>query len=77
MSERNDSIRTRRDVLRGAGRAVAAVALAAIAGLAIFSRRGDGDEHRCIALGLCRGCGKFRRCALPAALSAKQARKKA
>ena len=65
---------SRREFLKAAGR------LAALGGLGILVfrllrrtgvRRPAGSET-CVNDGLCRGCGAFAGCGLPAALSAKQ-----
>ncbi|MCX7030071.1 MAG: hypothetical protein NTU62_08125 [Spirochaetes bacterium] len=64
---------SRREFLRTAGRAIALGGL----GVLVFRllrrggvRRPSGTET-CVNDGLCRGCGAFAGCGLPAALSAK------
>ena len=65
---------SRREFLRTAGRLVAIGGLGAL----VFRllRRGSGTlpagTETCANDGLCRGCGAFAGCGLPAALSAKQ-----
>ena len=65
---------SRREFLRTAGRLIALGGL----GVLVFrllhrtgARRSAGAET-CVNEGLCRGCGAFAGCGLPAALSAKQ-----
>jgi len=66
---------SRREFLRGLGRNAALAGLAAVAaGLIARGGRAGGSE-RCINQGICRGCGVFEDCHLPAAFSAKQAMK--
>ncbi|MCE5328679.1 MAG: hypothetical protein LLG01_19950 [Planctomycetaceae bacterium] len=62
---------TRRGMFGALARIGAAAALAA-AGAAVSVFR-DTDGQSCVNRGLCRGCGVFSNCGLPAALSAKQA----
>jgi hypothetical protein len=65
---------SRREFLRTAGRLIALGGL----GILVFRllRGGRGSRpagaETCVNEGLCRGCGAFAGCGLPAALSAKQ-----
>jgi hypothetical protein len=64
-------LESRREFLRGAARGGLLTLLVAVGALAA-RRRGAGAQ-RCVNLGVCRGCGVYVSCGLPAALSAKGA----
>ena len=64
---------TRREFLPAAARYGALAALAAVAALAAGIKRSRPAAQKCINKGICRGCGAFDGCGLPAALSAKSA----
>ena len=65
----------RREFLRSLGRIVGGGALLAAAGFALARRGRQRRDQVCIGRGLCRGCGRYERCGLPAALSARQAKR--
>ncbi len=62
---------TRRGLFGALARIGTAAALAAAGAAVSVVRERDGQS--CVNRGLCRGCGVFAGCGLPAALSAKQA----
>ncbi|MCE5277711.1 MAG: hypothetical protein ABFD92_16015 [Planctomycetaceae bacterium] len=67
---------TRRGFFGILARVAAAAGLAAGgAALSLLRKGGEGPlkNQSCTSRGLCRGCGAFQTCALPAAMSAKQA----
>jgi hypothetical protein len=62
---------SRREFLRGVGRAAAAAGLVGgVAGLVAAGRARPPQD--CVNNGFCRACGAYEDCALPAALSAKR-----
>ena len=64
---------TRRQFLRGIGRACAAAALAAVVGV-LAARRIVSDDRRCDDQPTCGGCGLFDDCGLPRAIAARSQR---
>ena len=64
---------TRREFLPAVARYGALAVLAAIAALATGTKRTRPAARKCINKSICRGCGAFDGCGLPAALSAKSA----
>jgi hypothetical protein len=68
-----ERIESRREFFRTGARWGALALVAVLAGLTARSRRLQGQQ--CVNLGICRGCGSFTTCGLPAALSARQAGK--
>ena len=60
--------KTRREILRAIGRAVALGCLAWLGGVAMNRK----EEETCRQPDFCRGCQAFERCTLPRALSARQ-----
>jgi hypothetical protein len=79
MTKKRDKNMDRRDFFLSAGRALAAGALAvstivfAARTLGHRNRQVQPEEQECVNRGLCGNCGRFSRCRLPQALSAKQA----
>ena len=73
MPDKNEK-KSRREFLRSIGRLTIIAGLSGAAVL-LFKRERLilNDEQRCISQGLCRGCTIFEKCALPQALSARQA----
>ena len=65
---------TRREALRRCGRMVTAAGLGAL-GIALVRnpRNPARGRQTCVNHGMCRGCGSFRGCGLPQALSARRA----
>ncbi|MBL7133751.1 MAG: hypothetical protein ISS78_06605 [Phycisphaerae bacterium] len=64
---------TRREFFPAAARYGALSVLAGIAAVAAGTKRTRPAAQSCVNKGLCRGCGAFGACRLPAALSAKSA----
>jgi hypothetical protein len=62
----------RREFFR-AGARYSLLGLLSMAGF-LFGRRGQLSGQRCVNRGICGACVAFTNCALPAALSAKQAK---
>ena len=72
--EKRGKDETRREFLRTGARRLALGALGISGGaLALRKPTGQQIEHTCINQGICRGCRAFSACALPQALSAKNA----
>jgi len=71
MHSSAERFESRREFLRAAGRGGLLALLAAVSGLAAWSRGSAG--RRCARQGVCRGCAVFASCSLPQALSAKDA----
>ena len=65
---------TRREFFRAAARYAVLSGLAALAGLTEARKRLSGQK--CVNLGLCDGCGVFKSCGLPQALSAKMTKRR-
>ena len=63
----------RREFFPAAARYSALAVLTAIAALASGDKRSARAKQKCINRSVCRGCGVFDGCRLPAALSAKRA----
>lgn len=75
MTESRSTARavTRREFFPAVARYGALAALAAIAALTAGTKRSQPASQKCINKSICRGCGAFDGCGLPAALSAKSA----
>lgn len=67
-----DDIKSRREFFRSAAR-FALLGVLAVGGL-VAGRNAKGTRAACVNQGICRGCGQFAGCGLPAALSAKGTR---
>ena len=72
MADEPAGNQTRRQFLAAAARAAALVLIAGGAARALFGPRRPGGDQRCVGRSICRGCGRFDDCILPAAASAKQ-----
>jgi len=77
MSRQDRQRQTRREFLRGLARGAALAAVAGASGAALAGSGKRPSGQTCINRGICRGCGVFARCGLPAALSARQATRSA
>lgn len=64
---------SRREFFPAAARCGALAVLAAIAAMATGTKRSGRAGRKCINKNICRGCGAYHGCRLPAALSAKNA----
>ena len=64
---------TRREFFPAAARCGALAVLAAITAMAAGTKRSGRAHRKCINKSICRGCGAYHGCRLPAALSAKNA----
>ena len=67
-----DIEKDRRELFRVVGRSLAAVGLAGVSGWLVSRKRVRLSGQTCTNRGICRGCGAFDECGLPAALSAKE-----
>ncbi len=66
-------LQNRREFFRSVGR-YAVLGIMTTAGVLLAKRGGiDRTTQRCTNKGVCCNCGSYKRCRLPAALSAKQA----
>ena len=63
---------SRREFLRGGARYALLSALGAVSATLIQRRGPTIAGQNCISQGMCRGCGAFEECGLPAALSVKE-----
>lgn len=70
---RSQSPFSRREFFPAAARYGALAVLAGIAAVAAGTKRARPAAQGCVNKGVCRGCGAFDGCGLPAALSAKGA----
>ncbi len=73
MSEAGQKGESRRDFLRGGVRYALVSAVATVSATLFHRSGGKLTGQTCVNQGICRGCGAFAACALPPALSAKQA----
>ena len=72
MVEHNIKTRDRRKVIQAVLRYIALVFLVFAATGAIAKKRRLLKEGKCVNRGICAGCGSYRNCRLPQALSRKQ-----
>ncbi len=75
-SERTAAAASRREFLRGGVRYTLLAGLAAVSVALLRRRTNCLPNQTCINEGICRGCTIFEDCALPQALSARQAMKR-
>ncbi len=73
--ERTAAAASRREFLRGGVRYTLLAGLAAVSATLLCRRGNRLPSQTCINEGVCRGCTVFEDCALPQALSAKQAQR--
>ena len=75
MSRQSNDKPSRREFLRGVGRAAGGAALAALAAGLVFGRRVAARRDECVGNGLCRGCAALADCRLPEGKAARVAHK--
>jgi len=74
MQSSPETVESRREFFRATARYGLLALVSAAAALATRRRMPSGQ--RCVNRGICRSCGSFANCGLPAALSAKHAQEK-